>query len=115
VGGAEPSTEAASADAIPERTTGDPIDISVFAPTGNRAEDIAAVRNQGLAVDDDNEPAPENISDANTQSINITQPKEGQTWGWDGIDRRVVAGANNSKPTFKDGWSPMGKTFLEVF
>ena len=49
------------------------------------------------------------------QSTNVTQLKEGQTWGWDGIDRRVVAGANNSKPTFKDGWSPMGKTFLEVF
>ena len=42
-GGAEPSTEAASTDAIPERTVGDPINISVFAPTGNRAEDIAAV------------------------------------------------------------------------
>mmetsp|Transcript_7828 Transcript_7828/g.16981 ORF Transcript_7828/g.16981 Transcript_7828/m.16981 type:complete len:172 (+) Transcript_7828:87-602(+) len=81
VGGTEQSTEAASTDAISERMTGDPINISAFAPTGNHTEDIAAVRNQGLAVDDDNEPAPENIPATNTQSTNITQLKEGQTWG----------------------------------
>jgi len=47
----------------------------------SQREDIAAVRNQGLAVDDDNEPAPENIPATNTQSTNVTQLKEGQTWG----------------------------------
>ncbi len=36
------------------------IDPAVFA-FGNRAEDIDFVRNQGLKVDDNNEPAPENV------------------------------------------------------
>ncbi len=39
------------------------IDPQVFSAT-NRAEDIALVRNQGYDVDDDNEPAPENVPDA---------------------------------------------------
>ncbi len=33
------------------------IDEVVFCPTGSHAEDILLVRNQGLEVDDDNEPA----------------------------------------------------------
>jgi len=32
--------------------------------SGNRAEDIANVRGQGFEVDDDNDPAPENVPDA---------------------------------------------------
>ena len=34
-----------------------------FTHMANRAEDIAAVRGMGMMVDDDNEPAPENIPD----------------------------------------------------
>ena len=37
------------------------IDDAIFQASRSRAEDIAMVRNQGLDIDDDNEPVPENI------------------------------------------------------
>ena len=98
-----------------QETPGDPIDVAVFAPTGNHAEDIATARTQGLTVDDDNEPAPENIPEANAPAPNVNALNEGQSWGWDGIDRRRTGGGVDSNPTFHDRWTPKGKTFLEVF
>ncbi len=62
------------------------IDDAVFHPTGNCAEDIALVRNQGLEVDDHNEPAPKNIPEENQAPITMNL-YPGQTWGWDGIDQ----------------------------
>ncbi len=41
------------------------IDKVVFHPTGSHAKDILLVRNQGLEVDDDNEPAPKNVPHGN--------------------------------------------------
>ena len=41
---------------------------------------------------------------------------EGQSWGWDGIDRRQTAGGGGyDEPSFRQGWSPIGKTYLEIF
>ena len=31
---------------------------------------------------------------------------EGQAWGWDGIDRRVVVAQNQNEPSFKNFWTP---------
>ena len=61
------------------------IDGSVFR-SGNGADDIANVRNQGFEVDDDNEPVPENIPVDGNNSPQVVL-KDGQSWGWDGIDR----------------------------
>ena len=58
---------------------------------GNRAEDIAVVRGQGLMVDDDNDPAPENVpEEPAVQGIG-----EEQSWGWDGTCKRKCTGAVN--------------------
>ena len=45
----------------PPSTTGDPTEAGVFNGS-NQEEDIALVRNQGLEVDDEMEPSPENFS-----------------------------------------------------
>ena len=58
----------------------------------NRTEDIARVRNEGFAVDDDNEPAPKNVPGLFTPPVDDAGLFEGQSWGWDGIDRRQTAG-----------------------
>ena len=65
------------------------IEPSVFG-SGNRAEDIALVRNQGLEVDDDNDPAPENIPDLASPRTPNASLYNDQEWGWDGIDRRAA-------------------------
>ena len=44
----------------PPSAPGYPIEVVVFTAS-NQAEDIALVRNQGLNVDDDIEPAPDNV------------------------------------------------------
>ena len=65
-----------------EDTHREEIDPRVFQTIGTSAEDIAHVRSLGLGVDDDNEPAPENIP------TNETLGETNQQWGWDGIDQR---------------------------
>ncbi len=65
----------------------DEIDKAIFHLMENPSQDIALVQNQGLEVDDDNEPAPENIPE-NSQVLVTTNLYPGQTWGWDGIDQK---------------------------
>jgi len=76
---------------------------------------MAAIQNQGLMVNDVNEPAPENIPCTDATVPNLAQLKEGQRRRWDGIDCRHVSGASDAKPSFKEGWLPTVKTFLEIF
>ena len=85
---------------------------------GNSAEDIAMVRNQGLDVDDDNAPAPENdpnIAGNNTPAATNNGLFPGQKWGWDRLDRRKTAGIIDVDASFATGWSPLGKTYYEIF
>ena len=69
--------------------------------TGNRSEDIMMVRAQGLDVDDDNEPLPENIpttttNDSNDASAANANPEhETVGWGWSGIDHRCQINTTN--------------------
>jgi hypothetical protein len=56
---------------------------------GNCAEDIAEVHTLGFIVENDNEPAPENIP-APTENNNIAATN-GLAWGWAGIDHRKQA------------------------
>ncbi len=89
----------------------DGIDNPVF-NAGNCKEDIEFVWAQGLEVDNNKEPAPENIPVGNTNnSVLFT----GQSWGFDGVDQRVATGATDQLPACHGGWSPMSKSLLQIF
>jgi hypothetical protein len=66
-----------------------PIDTSLLDKMGrtSRAEDIAMARAQGLDVDDDNDPAPENIPVRGAPAESDENP-HGQEWGWGGTCHR---------------------------
>ena len=69
---------------IPEASEegGEEIEAAVF-HAKNCAEDIALVRNQGLMVDDNNDPAPENIP-----VPGLIETNNESSWGWDGTCNR---------------------------
>jgi hypothetical protein len=73
-----------------------PIPPQVGHHAGNRAEDIAEIRGLGFLVDDDNEPAPENIP-LPQQNNNNAATDDGRTWGWAGIDHRKQANGISSR------------------
>ena len=62
------------------------VDTSVIDKMGRstRSEDIALACSQRLDVDDDNEPAPENILAAGGACIDNTTHLHGHEWGWSG-------------------------------
>ena len=76
---------------------GEPIPEQVFNLTGSSAEDIMHVRRLGLGVDDDNEPAPENIP------TNGPTEDTAQVWGWNGINERKKANVMNVSPQLLHG------------
>ena len=39
----------------------------------------------------------------------------GQSWGWEGVNRQATLGGGYEEPSFKNGWSPHNKTYLEIF
>jgi hypothetical protein len=51
-------------------------------------------------VDEDNDPAQENIPAVNETPPVVNNLLEGQEWGWDGINQCVVAGGNYNEPSF---------------
>ena len=71
----------------PSSAPGDPIEADVF-NASNRTEGINLVSNQGLEVDDDMEPAPENVPLVDTPTADTLF--EGHTWGLDGINLCAV-------------------------
>ena len=73
-----------------------PVDFDVT-NVGNRFEDIALVRAQGLHVDDDNEPAPENVPTPNQMQVD-----NAGKWGWDGTCRRRLLGGVNTRATLNN-------------
>ncbi len=81
------------------------IDGAVFR-AGNRSEDIEFVRNQCLVVNDDNEPAPENIPQ---EQVTFSRLFDGQSWGYNGIDRRATSVPVDQEPSFQGGWNPAKK------
>ena len=40
---------------------------------------------------------------------------EGQTWGWDGINRCAVVSQNQDEPSFKNVWSPQILSYIDIF
>ena len=83
---APPPSEIQNSTATPS-ALGDHIQAGVF-NASNRSEYISLVGNQGLYVDDNLEPAPNNVPLVDTPAADTLF--EGHTWGWDGIDRRDV-------------------------
>jgi hypothetical protein len=84
----------------------------------NRADGITLIQNLGFEVeDDDNKPAPKNIPTNDGPHLAPGRVLfEGQEWGWDGIDQRAgIGGSIYNGPTFVDGWSPQGKSFVNIF
>ncbi len=65
-----------------------------------------------MEIDNDNEPAPENIPICNTNnSVLFT----GQWWRFDGVNQRVATGATDQLPVFHGGWNLIGKSLLQIF
>ncbi len=73
----------------------DGIDNSVF-NAGNCKEDIEFVWAQGLEVDNNKEPAPENIPVGNTNNSVLFM---GQWWGYDGVNQCVATCATDQLPS----------------
>jgi hypothetical protein len=91
------------------------IDNNIFT-VWNCAEDIAGVCNEGFKVDDDNDLAPENVPGPFAATLVVDSGLfEGQSWGWDGIDRRQTASGGYNEPSFCQGFTPIGKTYLRLF
>ena len=85
----------------------------------NNAEDIAQVRDAGFLVDDDNDPAPENIPALDGVE---EAPKENglpldQEWGWDNTCNRQKKGHHQSDAKINDHSKQdlIDLGFLEVF
>ncbi len=88
----------------------------VLLRTGDLDEDISRVLELGLQVDDDREPAPENIPTTTTNERDpITSLYLGQSWGWDGNCQRTLTTPTKQKAGFHQNWSPLGKTYFELF
>ena len=88
----------------------------VLLRTGDLDEDISRIRELGLEVDDDREPAPENIPTLTTPARDpVTSLYHGQSWGWDGSCQRTLTTPTKQKAGFHHNWSPVGKTYFEIF
>ena len=72
-----------------------PID-STIVRSKNNSDDIAMVRSQGLMVDDNNEPAPENILYGTTIESSTTNCK----WVWNGQCHQKLMVVHNLQPKF---------------
>jgi hypothetical protein len=82
---------------------------------GNRVEDIAIARHQGFDVDDDNEPAPENVPQANDVAETDTGLYPGQRWGavHSHVDPMVNDGFKQP-PSFRDGFDIKNASLLDI-
>ena len=89
---------------------GEEADIRVHTSAETRQEDISQVVADGFDVDDDRNPAPENIPDDQ-------QTQHQQEWGWDGICRRRQGQNSEHKASMKGKTEPEIKsmTFLSMF
>ena len=85
----------------------------------NRSEDIARVRNQGFAVDDDNDPAPKNVPAFFTPPVDNAGLFEGQSWANHGGGTGLIVvrrwGGGYDDASFRNGFTPIGKTYFQLF
>jgi hypothetical protein len=70
----------------------------------------------GFMVNNDNEPALENVPADGAPPVHGEALFEGQKGGWDGIDcRAILQGSMYNRPTFANEFSPNGKPFTDIF
>ena len=84
-----------------------------FFNASNSTEDIALVKNQDMEVDDDMEPAPENVPLFDNPASDTLF--EVQTWGWDGIYFRDMVAQNQNEPSFKSVWITQRLYYINIF
>ena len=79
----------------------------------NRAEDIALVRTHELMFDEDNDPAPESISDSSAPQSDDPNGK----WGWGGQCHRKMTGVRNVQSKIKNLNGDILKTvgYIHIF
>ena len=87
---------------------------------GDLNKDNSRIKEHGFVVDDNQEPAPENIQTASTTGK--LEPCaflfHGQSWGWDGNCQHLFAIPTKQKAGFHNNWLPQGKnnfTILQKF
>ena len=68
--------------------------------------------NQGLEVDYDMKPDPNHVTLVNTPADE--KLFEGQTWGWDGTNRRSVVAQDYNEPSFKNVWIPQILSYIKI-
>jgi hypothetical protein len=92
-----------------------PIDTSTLdrACESGQASDIALARSQGIDVDDDNDPAPENIP-PNGVEVDTMTNKHGQVWGWGGTCHRKTQNHVDVCPQIKDLTKADLRTFTKL-
>ncbi len=72
------------------------------------------MKSQGLEVDNDNEPAPENIPA--TGEIPLTMNLyPGQSWGWDENNQRGVVIQTKKDVSCENDWLTIGKPYIDIF
>ncbi len=69
---------------------------------------------QGLQVDVDNEPAPEDILCRGDLPL-MTNLHSGQMWEWDAIDQRQVIIQTKNDTSFEGNWNPIGEFYSSIF
>ena len=83
-------------------------------------EDISLMREMGFDVDDDNDPAPENVP-GSALGASVAPSRdglyEGQSWGWNGFCDRRQNHFASAKPRLKGLQETMflGLTYLDLF
>lgn len=80
-------------------------------------DDIATTHALRLTIDNDNEPAPENIHASNLHhklGPNTSLNKD-QSWSWNGICSSKTITMQKEKVSFRNNWKPHWNYFSEVF
>lgn len=100
----------ANEGAVNERIGAIPVEILM---AGGTREDIQLARAAGFEVDDDNEPAPENVPVETEHQEGNTQ----QQWGWQGIDHWKSIGGQTTKASLigLSGIALEGQTIVSMF
>lgn len=93
---------------------GDNEDPASSNPT-NRREDIQLLRNQGYDVDDDNEPAPENIPDDLAPAPGEEGLYPGQRWGVNSHVDPMLRDGYSKPPTLNNNFDIKNATYFDLF
>ena len=103
-------------DMVMEDGTQLPPEVFQFQYRRPNTEDLANIQAMGFGVDDDNEPAPENVPPPNLR-VETTDEGwlQGQSWGWAGFCNRKKEGGVREKAKMNKKSSGFVQMFLLFF